>query len=220
MAHEYGTRSKSQLDPSLQQLEENRVSSVNNLQDEITKLKDIIIKNLQEDNKRLRSRCSNLENKLVSLETSINALEQYGRRNNLVLNGIPDTIADELKSTVISVLGDIDVEVESSDIEDCHRIGKPDKANSKKTIIRFANRKYCKKALLNRKKLDKCVRFNLSTKIFVNGNLKMMNENIAYSCRKLKQGGLIFECFTRDAFVHIKNHFWVIQEDSSHEYSS
>ena len=131
MAHEYGTRSKSKLDPSLQQLEENRVSSVNNLQDEISKLKDIIIKKLQGDNKRLRSRCSNLENKLVSLETSINALEQYGRRNNLVLSGIPDTVADELKSTVISVLGDIDVEVESSDIEDCHRIGKPDKANSK-----------------------------------------------------------------------------------------
>ena len=66
---------------------------------------------------------------------------------DLVLCGIPDTTADdELKSTVISVLGDIDVEAESSDIEDCHRIGKPDKANSKKAIIRFAKIKYCKKA--------------------------------------------------------------------------
>ena len=96
----------------------------------MTNLKDIIIKKLQEDNERLRTGCSNLKNKLVSLETSANALEQYGKRNNLVLIGIPDTTTDdELESTVISVLGDIDVEVESSDIEDCHRIGKPDKAN-------------------------------------------------------------------------------------------
>ena len=48
------------------------------------------------------------------------------------------------------MLGDIDVEVESSDIEDCRGTGKPDKANSKKTIIHFANRKYCKKALIEK----------------------------------------------------------------------
>ena len=52
------------------------------------------------------------------------------------MNGIPDTIADDkLESTDISVLGDIDVKVESSDIEDCHRIGKPDKAESKKNQL-------------------------------------------------------------------------------------
>ena len=76
------------------------------------------------------------------------------------------------------------------------------KLNQKK--INFANRKYCKKVLLNRKKLDKCFSFNPNTKIFVNGNLTMMNENIAYNCRKLKRGGLIFACFTRDVIVHIK----------------
>ena len=129
MAHKYGTRSNSQVDPALHQLEENIVSIVNSLRDEITNLKNIIIKKLQGDNERLRTTC-NLENKLVSLETSTNTLEHYGRRNNLVLSSIPDTIADdELKSTFISVFGDIDVEVESSDIEDCHRIGKPDKVN-------------------------------------------------------------------------------------------
>ena len=207
MAHNNDTRSQSQsrVDPAQHQLEENIVSSINSLQDEITNLKDI--KKLQEDSERLRTRCSNLEKKLVSLETLANVLEQYGRRNNLVLSSIPDTIADhELESTVISVLGNIDVEVESSDIDDCLRIGKPDKANSKKTIIRFANRKYCKK-VLNRKKLDNCIRFNPNTKIFVNENLTMMNENIAYNCRKLKWGGLIFACSTRDSIVHMKKSF-------------
>ena len=47
------------------------------------------------------------------------------------------------------------MKVESLDIEDCHRIGKPDKADSKETIIRFANRKYGKKALLSRRKKKK-----------------------------------------------------------------
>ena len=109
-------------------------------------MKDLIIKKLHKDNEKLRTRCSNLENKLVLLETSTNAPEPHGRRKNLVLSGIPDTIAnDELESTVILVLGDIDVKVESSDVENCHQIGMSDKANPKETIIFFANRKYSKK---------------------------------------------------------------------------
>ena len=58
MAHEHGTRSKSQVDPSLHQLEKNIVSSINSFRDEITNLKNIIIKNLQEDNGRPRIRPS------------------------------------------------------------------------------------------------------------------------------------------------------------------
>ena len=93
------------MDPALNQLEKNIFSSINSAQDEITDLKDIIIKKLQEDNVRLRTRCSKLQNKLVSLAISANALEQYGRRNNLVLSGIPDTIADDgSESTVISAI--------------------------------------------------------------------------------------------------------------------
>ena len=72
MTHEYATRSNSQADPALHQLEENIVTSINSLQDEITNLKDIITKKLQ--NEKLRMRCSNLENKLVSSKTLTNAL--------------------------------------------------------------------------------------------------------------------------------------------------
>ena len=115
MTHEYGTRSKFQVDPALK-----IVTSIKSFQDEITNLKDIIIKKLQEDNERLRTRWSNLQNTLVLLEMLTNTLEQYGRRNNLVWSGIPDTIPhDELESTIISVLADADVKVESTDIENC-----------------------------------------------------------------------------------------------------
>ena len=75
MAHEYGTRSKSQVDLTLYQVEENIVSSINSLRDEITNLENIIIKKLQEDNERLRTRYNKLENKLVSLRASTNNLE-------------------------------------------------------------------------------------------------------------------------------------------------
>ena len=55
--------------------------------------------------KLLRSRCSKLEDKVVSLESSLDQVEQYGKRNNLVIAGIPDNIADDkLEDAVTSIM--------------------------------------------------------------------------------------------------------------------
>ena len=57
---------------------------------------------------------------------------------------------DALEATVASILSDIDVDVDFNAVEEGHRFGKPEKTTkSRKTIVRFINRKYCKKALLN-----------------------------------------------------------------------
>ena len=128
---------------------------------------------------------------MAFIESSHDALEQYSRRNNLVISGISDSVQDsELESTVTSILSDIDVNVESREVEEYHRIGKSNNG-SKKTIIRFVNRKYCKKALLNRKQLE---RNNLKkhhlvsgTRIFINENLTVKNEHLAFNCRQLKK---------------------------------
>ena len=44
--------------------------------------KDVIIKDLQVENQRLRMKVNNLENKVMSLEINGNHSEQYGRRKN------------------------------------------------------------------------------------------------------------------------------------------
>ena len=85
-------------------------------------------------------------------ESDHNALAQYGPRNNAVLNGIPESVSgDVLEESVISVLADIDLFVESQDIEVWHRFGKPDRDKPQKTIVRFAKRRNSKKMLFNKK---------------------------------------------------------------------
>ena len=103
---------------------------------------------------------------MALVESSHDILEQYGRRNDLVISGIPDSAQDtDLESTVTPILSDIDVNVESREVEDCHRIGKSNNG-SKKTIRRFINRKYRKKTLLNRNQLEK---IDLKKHQFVSG---------------------------------------------------
>ena len=106
------------------------------------------------------------------------------------------------------MLYDIEVNVSTKDVEACHRIRKPDRNISKKTIVCFLNRKHCKKVLLNRRKLKHLDKekhgFSQNTKVFINKNLTLMNENIAFSGRILKRSGLVQACFTIDGIVCIE----------------
>ena len=46
-----------------------------------------------------------MQETIVSLESNINSAEQYGRRNNMEINRIPNSISDgNLEWTVINVL--------------------------------------------------------------------------------------------------------------------
>ena len=95
---------------SLDKLEKSIVQSINSLKDEIINLKDIVIKDLQDENAWLKEKCEKLENRVAILESNHNDLVQYGRCNNIVFRVIPENVSDNnLESTAISVLSDIDV---------------------------------------------------------------------------------------------------------------
>ena len=87
-------------------------NNINSLKDEIISLKNTIIKRLEEENERL-CHVPTVGKQGGSYRIFPCALEQYSRRNNLVISGIPDSVQDfDLESTVTSILSDIDVNVE------------------------------------------------------------------------------------------------------------
>ena len=128
--HDHNTRSKKHLsfEDAMEKMESNileQISSskvdVRSMKDEFLNMKDVVIKRLQDENALLRSRCSKLEDKVVSLESSVNQVEQYGRRNNIIISGIPDDVADDnLEDAVTSIMEDFDAIVQNGDIEVCH----------------------------------------------------------------------------------------------------
>ena len=118
MSHAYNTRNNSssrntvenesalQTSDLILSLEKKLLSRFNGVDKELFNLKDVIIKNLQIENQRLRSKVNLLENKVIHLEINSNHLEQYGRRNNLEITGISDDVDDHsLESSNRSVKG-------------------------------------------------------------------------------------------------------------------
>ena len=105
-------------------LEKKLISKFDGLDKEILNLKDVIIKNLQVENQRLRKKVSSLKSKVILLESGHNSLEQYGRRNNIEISGILDGVLDQnLEQKILEILGEVYVSVSPNDLEACHRIG-------------------------------------------------------------------------------------------------
>ena len=102
----------------------------------------------------------------------------------------------------MDILNEISLDVSPKDIEACHSVG-VSKNNSKKTIVRFINRKHAKKPLTSRKNLRKSLSTNCN--VFINENLTIKNNEIAFLSRKLKRSGHLTKIYTRDGTVHISS---------------
>ena len=132
--------------------------------------------------RRYDSLCRNLENS-----------------NNWEIEWILKHISGELEKTTVGILNSINVDLDRSDVETCHRIDKSKDGKSNKTITGVVNYKFCKKALLNRKKMLLVVTNNneiqLKNKVFINENQTDYNNEIASYYRKLKKAPLVGNTF-------------------------
>ena len=62
-------------------------------------------------------KCENFEAKLFDLQKASNKQDQYTRRNNLKIHGIPT----EMKDDYSDIFSQLNISISKSDIEDCHR---------------------------------------------------------------------------------------------------
>ena len=100
----------------------------------------------------------------------------------------------------MDILNEKSLTISPKDIEACHCVG-VSKNSSKKTIVRFINRKHAKKALTSRKNLRKNSPLNCN--VFVNENLTVKNNEITFLSRKRKRSGYVNKIYTKDRMVHI-----------------
>ena len=129
--------------------------------DSLLELKDSIIEALKAENLKLQQKVEKLENRISELESDLNKKDQYNRRNNIEIQGIPSDIGDDSQEDkVIQMLAEVQIVATKCNIEDCHRLGK-----NGSTIVRFVNRKFCNDIL--EKKLT-------YTKILTNLNLVLL----------------------------------------------
>ena len=86
-------------------------SDISNLSNQISKLNDTIFQ-LHSTNEKISSDLLVVKEQIISLEKSHAKSEQYSRRNNIELSGIPNDIPeDNLEKVVIDICGTTAVKV-------------------------------------------------------------------------------------------------------------
>ena len=172
----------------------------------IMSIKNTIIDALKEENLKLQNKVKKLEEQLLEIDQKNNHLDQYSRRNNLDIQGIPANITDdELEGKVIDVFSCLGIEVKGSDMEDCHRLGY---ANSKNTIVRFVNRKFRYQALdtkIDLHKLDsRRLGFNPVKILYFSKKLTPTNQLLTWKCRYLKGASMIHSIWSARDVIKIR----------------
>ena len=174
----------------------NNTKNFIDLQNEIIKL-NVKNKKLVEDNTYLYDQLYDIDYRLIDAE-------QYPRRHNLVISGIPDSVnQNKLEITVIDILSSIGMNVSSYEVVGCHRLYKNKKSKyPAKTIIRFTNRKVVEYCIRNRDLLlNNKNRFKMNLRFYE--NLCESNERVNNWCRELKKYGFLHDYYVRNGFIKI-----------------
>ena len=195
------------IQESIDSFRDDYKNTVAQLQQDLLAIKDTIIKNLLDENKCLKERVKSLEENndeqqdhIIDIEKQSQALEQYTCRNNLEISEIPNNIPDEvLETKCIQILEAVDISVDNSKIEACHRLpmNRRNKNKSKTVIVKFINRKFVEAACSknNHEKLRSCNKIELgfaeNTELFFNENLSTYFQHLSWICRVLKRKKLI-----------------------------
>ena len=180
---------------------------VSELKAENQNLKDKI-KSLEGTVEKMTKRLNDQYEMHISAEADHNRLDQYGRRNNVEIIGIPEKVTQtELENKVISILASIDVDVNPNDIEASHRLtASPHHKGPRKVIVRMINRKKCEEMFKNKHKLksiDK-TKLGINNNIYINSNLNPYFNKLLWNARKLVKASIIHSAWFSNTMVKIK----------------
>ena len=139
--------------------------------------------------------------KFVRLEKDIASTNQYNRRENLIIDGVPgDVPQNVLEQSCLNIIRDIGFHIGPYEVVACHRLRKKEGDATPPVIIRFMNRKVTEYCLKNQWRLkylqtDWALSFRED---LCEANLVILNQ-----CEKLKSDGHISKVFTHRGFVKI-----------------
>ena len=156
------------------------------------------IENLKSDFRRLESELSisrsvnsNLCDRVTSLERPCWANNQYTRRECLEITGLPENTENgNLEDLTLKILNEIDVNIDSRNVEDCHCIKTQ---GPKKVIIKFSRRKDANKVRPEKKKMkgNNLTSLGINKPIYVNDSLCTYYKKLCTKCKKLRDNQVI-----------------------------
>ena len=130
-------------------------------------------------------------------------MQQYSRRDCIELVGVPTSVEDKnLEKKSLEILKSINVEVQPSEVQACHRM-----FDKKRVIIKFLNRKTAIECLKNRSKLKTVDKKKFGFQkgdIYLNESLCPYYRYLFGKCLALKKDGKIDSVWSYNGTVRVR----------------
>lgn len=147
---------------------------------EITREKEV--KTLQSEVVSLQSAVSDQAATIERLRSDINESEQYSRRSNLEIHGLPCADGENLFTFLTDLARDLDVGLQPSEVLAVHRL--PGKHTAVPPIlVRFSSVVVRERLMNTRKKLRSLGRDPSAPKLYFNDNLSRANRELFWMAR-------------------------------------
>jgi len=160
--------------------------------DEVTKKNEGELEKLNQQIEKLTGQLKDSNNKLIEFQNNCEELEQYSRRNCLLIAGIKQSDNEETDKIVMGLASKMKIQppVTVSDIDKSHRLP------SGKIIVKFVSRN-TRDAIFSKKK-------TAGENIFITESLTKIRESLLFECRKLKRDKKITQCWSSNGVIKIK----------------
>ena len=163
------------------------------------------VKYLEEQVKASKKELEDMEQRLDEVEAKHDDLEQYTRKFNLVIHGIPEREEEDNIENVIKLGKLLEVNLSSGDIDIVHRMKTKSKDKPRPIIARFSNynaKSKLYKARLNLRNVD--LQDLGAEKIFINENLTAWRAELFKEARKVKKKYNNGKTWTVDGKIFLK----------------
>ena len=157
----------------------------------------------------------NLRGEIRRLREDHDALEQYGRRNNLRVSGIPEPNlqqgeTEDTTSAVVQLANEVlklDPPLQNSDIEVSHRLKKFRHARSEEPrsiIVRFRSKSERFRVISNHREL-KSYNATINNKVFINEDLTAMRAKLFSTVSALHRKKHFQQVWTYNGTIRVKD---------------
>ena len=164
-----------------------------------------LINSLKSNLENSRNENDQLRKRVVDLEKDLARIDQYGRRQNVEIAGIPNTVSDKaLEKEVIKILHHIGMYwIDSYSIVACHRIGGKDRSGSKNVIVRFLHRKDSEATIKRKREFSRCKDIGYEH-LFISENLCPAFRSVLKDLTNLKREGHIEAVWVTNGTIKYK----------------
>lgn len=150
----------------------------------------------------LQSKVSSLESKVNKLEDQLDDIDQYERRDTIIISGpaLPNEhqMENTTDLTVKTIKDNLHINIEHKDINVSHRLGSKQQNKTRPLIVKLLNRS--KKAEI----MEACVK--VKPNLYINESLTPKRRTIYTTILEIrkKNRSLFQQCYTRDGRIFIK----------------